>query len=167
MIALSVLVLLAMLTTNAVLLPGIIGIILYVGIKTTVGLVVGEDAGAIAAAIGRAGIIGFLYLEILDMSFSLDGVVGAFAMSNDIVIIMIGLGVGAVFVRSMTVYLVVKGTLEELVYLEHGAHWAIGSLAFLMFASIFMPVPHIITGLIGVTFIGLSVVSSLKHRRLN
>ena len=57
----------------------------------------------------RNGIMGFLYLEMLDASFSFDGVIGAFAMSENIFIIMLGLGSGAMFVRSMTIYLVKKG----------------------------------------------------------
>ena len=73
----------------------------------------------------RSGIIGLIYLEILDASFSFDGVIGAFALSSDIFIIMIGLGIGAMFVRSLTLYLVEKKTLAEFIYLEHGAHYAI------------------------------------------
>ena len=55
--------------------------------------------------------------------------IGAFALSNNIFIIALGLGIGAMFVRSMTVMLVDKGTLSEYRYLEHGAFWAIMALA--------------------------------------
>lgn len=157
---------LAPIDSYTILLSGLVGIITYVVIKTIVAVVVGDDVDSLVVAIGRAGVMGFIYLEVLDMSFSLDGVVGAFAMSNDIILIMIGLGVGAFFVRSMTVYLVKKGTLDELIYLEHGAHWGIGSLAALMLTSIFIEVSHVLIGLVGVAFIGLSVVSSLKHRSI-
>jgi hypothetical protein len=71
----------------------------------------------------------FLYLEVLDASFSFDGVIGAFAITNDIVLMALGLGIGAMYVRSLTVYLVRQGTLDDYVYLEHGAHYAIGALA--------------------------------------
>lgn len=80
----------------------------------------------------KGGIIGFLYLEVLDASFSFDGVIGAFAITNDVIVIMLGLAIGAMFVRSMTIFLVDKGTLDEFVYLEHGAHYAIGALAIIM-----------------------------------
>ncbi len=50
----------------------------------------------------KGGIIGFLYLEVLDASFSFDGVIGAFAITNDVIVIMLGLAIGAMFVRSMT-----------------------------------------------------------------
>lgn len=91
---------------------------------------------------------------MLDASFSFDGVIGAFAITADPIIIALGLGlIGAMFVRSLTVYLVRKGTLSEYVYLEHGAHWAIGALAFILLYSIGTHVPEIITGLIGVALI--------------
>jgi len=86
----------------------------------------------LAKATGKAGFFLFLYLEVLDASFSFDGVIGAFAITSDPIIIALGLGlIGAMFVRSLTVYLVRQGTLSEYVYLEHGAHWAIGALAFI------------------------------------
>src|SRR5207245_6010504 len=82
--------------------------------------------------VGKAAFFLFLYLEVLDASFSFDGVVGAFAITSDPIIIAIGLGIGAMFIRSLTVYLVKKGTLAEYVYLEHGALYAIGALAILL-----------------------------------
>ena len=84
----------------------------------------------LAKAAGKAAFFLFLYIEVLDASFSFDGVVGAFAITSDPIIIALGLGfIGAMFVRSLTVYLVRQGTLSEYVYLEHGAHWAIGALS--------------------------------------
>jgi len=111
------------------------------------------------------GFVSFLYLELIDASFSLDGVLGAFALSEDIVIITIGLAIGAMFVRSLTIMLVEKKTLKKFVYLEHGAHWAIGSLAALMLVSTVIHVPNIITGLIGLTFIIASFISSVVHNK--
>lgn len=108
----------------------------------------------------RNGLMGFLYLEILDASFSFDGVIGAFALSDNIFIIMIGLGVGAMFVRSLTLFFVEKQTLQKFIFLEHGAHYAIGALAIIMLLKIFMEVSEIITGCIGVGFIFISFVCS-------
>jgi hypothetical protein len=113
-----------------------------------------------------SGLAAFVYLNMLDTSFSLDSVVGAFAISHDIVIIGLGLAAGAMFVRSLTVYLVRKGTLEQYIFLEHGAHYAIGALAVIMLVSIRQPVSEVITGLIGVVFIALSFMSSVRHNRL-
>jgi hypothetical protein len=115
----------------------------------------------------RSGAAAFLYLEVLDASFSFDGVIGAFALSNNIFIIAIGLGVGAMFVRSMTIMLVDKGTLSEYRYLEHGAFWAIIALAVIMLTSANpnWHFPETITGLIGAVFIGLSFWWSVRHNR--
>ena len=109
--------------------------------------------------------INFLYLELIDASFSLDGVLGAFALSKDIVIITIGLSIGAMFVRSLTIMLVEKKTLKEYKYLENGAHWAIGALACIMFISSFKEVSEIITGIIGLFFIIWSFISSVKENK--
>lgn len=118
--------------------------------------------------LARLGLFTFLYLEVLDASFSFDGVVGAFAISDMIFVIALGLGIGACYIRALTVYLVRKGTLSEYVYLEHGAHWAIGSLAILLFVTIRQNIPDVVTGLIGVGFIGAALLSSIvRNRRLN
>ena len=91
-----------------------------------------EDA---TGHVARTGLAGFMYLEVVDASFSFDGVIAAFAITNNFLIIMLGLSVGAMFVRSLTIMLVEKGTLSEFRYLEDGAFWGIGWLVFAMFAS--------------------------------
>ena len=151
-----------------VLMAGLWGILVYVGVDMLSSLLEGGESaegGAVGDAIKRGGIGGFLYLEVLDASFSFDGVIGAFAITNDVVIIMLGLAIGAMFVRSMTVFLVRKGTLDEFVYLEHGAHYAIGILALIMLASMKYHIPELFTGLIGVAFIVASLWSSLRYRK--
>jgi len=115
--------------------------------------------------VGKAAFFLFLYLEVLDASFSFDGVVGAFAITSDPIIIAIGLGVGAMFIRSLTVFLVRKGTLGEYEYLEHGALWAIGALAVILLITIEYEVPEVVTGLIGVAFIGAAFISSIVRNR--
>ena len=122
----------------------------------------------LAKATGKAGFFLFLYLEVLDASFSFDGVIGAFAITTDPILIALGLGlIGAMFVRSLTVFLVRKGTLADYVYLEHGAHWAIGALAVILLVGIGYHVNEIVTGLIGVAFIGAAFLSSiLRNRRI-
>jgi len=115
--------------------------------------------------LAKLGLFTFLYLEVLDASFSFDGVVGAFAITDMIFVIALGLGIGACYIRALTVYLVRKGTLAEYVYLEHGAHWAIGALAVLLFITIRQNVPELVTGLIGVGFIAAALVSSIVRNR--
>ena len=149
-----------------VLLSGISGLVLYVIVDSLGSFFfeTEEEGEAIVTTAKRSGIMGFIYLEILDASFSFDGVIGAFAITRDVVIIMLGLAIGAMFVRSLTVYLVNKGTLDEYVFLEHGAHYAIGVLALIMFYSIYAEVPELFTGLIGVAFIVAAVISSLIYK---
>jgi hypothetical protein len=114
---------------------------------------------------GKAAFFMFLYLEVLDASFSFDGVIGAFAITNDPVVIALGLGIGAMYVRSITVYLVRQGTLDEYRYLEHGAHYAIGALGVLLLITIRWHVNEVITGLIGVALIGTAFWTSVRHNR--
>ncbi len=143
-----------------VLVAGIIGLILFVLMEGVAGSL-SLEAGDVA--VGGASL--FLYLNILDSAFSLDGVVGAFALTNNLIIIMIGLGIGAYFVRALTLYFVEQKTLTELVYLEHGAHWAILGLAVSMLLNLVIHVPEVVIGLIGLCFVGLAYYSSLKAMR--
>ncbi|MDR1976068.1 MAG: DUF475 domain-containing protein [Campylobacteraceae bacterium] len=149
-----------------ILSAGIGGVILFIAVSSIDSLFESENEEERSSKVAtRNGVAGFLYLEVLDASFSFDGVIGAFAITRDVVIIMLGLGIGAMFVRSLTVFLVKKGTLDEYVYLEHGAHYAIGALAVIMLAGIVIHIPEIITGLIGVTFIALALISSIRLKR--
>ncbi|UNO42267.1 DUF475 domain-containing protein [Streptomyces sp. MST-110588] len=125
-----------------------------------------NGTGAAVGLAGKAAFFMFLYLEVIDASFSFDGVIGAFAITNDIFEMALGLGIGAMYIRSLTVYLVRKGTLDDYVYLEHGAHYAIGALAVILLATIKYEINEVITGLVGVVLIGLSFLSSVRRNRL-
>lgn len=151
-----------------VILSGISGVIIYLlidGITSWLEQKEEESAKQFATTIKGTGFVGFLYLELIDASFSLDGVLGAFALSKDILIITIGLAIGAMFVRSLTIMLVEKKALNKYLYLEHGAHWAIGALSVIMLISSFHEVPELLTGLIGLAFIILAFISSLVHNK--
>ncbi|NBE54671.1 DUF475 domain-containing protein [Streptomyces boluensis] len=124
----------------------------------------GKPVSAVAIA-GKAAFFMFLYLEVLDASFSFDGVIGAFAVTNDIVLMALGLGIGAMYVRSLTVYLVREGTLDDYVYLEHGAHYAIGALAAILLVTIQYEIPEVVTGSIGVILIAWSFWSSVRRNK--
>lgn len=78
-----------------------------------------------------------------------------------------GLGVGALVVRTVSIHIVRTDQLAKLPYLEHGANWAIGVLASLILASIFVSVPEWGTGLVGVLFIGASIWSSRRLVKAN
>ena len=148
------------------LVAGVAGVILFVIVDSLATLFEDEEEGEeISEIIKKGSVMSFLYLEVLDASFSFDGVIGAFAITQDVIIIMLGLAIGAMFVRSLTVYLVRKGTLDEYVFLEHGAHYAIGSLAGIMLVSMTYHISEIITGSVGAVLIGLSVLSSILYKR--
>lgn len=157
-----------------VLLSGVAGTILFVLISSLDGLFkmaegvdeAAQDAsGKLTRTAARNGAAGFLYLEVLDASFSFDGVIGAFAITRDVVIIMLGLAIGAIFVRSMTIDLVRRDTLDRYIYLKHGAMYAIGVLAVIMFVGTQFHVPEVLTGGLGATFIGAAFYSSRRYRQ--
>lgn len=148
-----------------IFLSGLAGLIIYIAIDGISSLLEESDHENAGNAVKKAGLASFLYLEVLDASFSFDGVIGAFAITKDIVIIALGLGIGAMFVRSLTLYLVKKGTLSEYIFLEHGAHYAIGLLAGIMFLSVKYEIPEVFTGLSGALFIGISLWSSIAHNK--
>lgn len=142
-------------------LSGMAGLVTYVAVDGVAALL---DAGSGGGEdVVRSGAAAFLYLEVLDASFSFDGVIGAFALSNNLFVIAIGLGVGAMFVRSLTIMLVEEGTLAEYRYLEHGAFWAIIALGTIMFLQTITHIPEVVTGLIGAGLILLAFLSSLRH----
>lgn len=151
-----------------VLIAGLSGIITYLVIDGVTHFLEKHEQIRLAKCgekIACSGFISFLYLELIDASFSLDGVLGAFALSKDIIIISIGLAIGAMFVRSLTIMLVEKKTLAQFRYLEHGAHWAIGALAALMLVSTTHEVPEVVTGLIGLGFILAAFISSIMYNK--
>ncbi len=166
---------------GTVLAAGLLGIISYLAVNGLGGLFENYEEGQeeafeekmhsggptqVAKAVGKAGFFLFLYLEVLDASFSFDGVIGAFAITPDPIIIALGLGlIGALFVRSLTVFLVRKGTLNDYVYLDHGAHWAIGALAVILLVSIGVHVNEVVTGLVGLVLIGAAFLSSIRRNK--
>lgn len=143
---------------------GVWGVVIFIFVKGLAGLLGGDEAEGPHHVV-KQGAAGFLYLEVLDASFSFDGVIGAFAMTNNLLIIVLGLGVGAMFVRSFTLLLVERGTLATYRYLEHGAFWAIGALATVMLVGVSMHIPEAVTGLVGAALIALSLGSSIRANR--
>lgn len=148
------------------LVAGLLGLVTFIAVEgiSTI-LEMKEEAARLQGAVVRSGLGGFLYLNILDASFSFDGVIGAFALSNNMIVIALGLSIGAMFVRSMTIHLVKQGTLANYRFLEHGAFWAIIVLGAIMLLSARWHIPETITGLIGAILIGLSLWWSIRHNR--
>lgn len=139
------------------------GLLVFLGVDRAGRLL--DAPRACSGAVCKAGLGAFLYLEMLDASFSFDGVVGAFAVSSNLFIIAIGLGIGAFYIRALTIMLAEKRTLAEYRYLEHGAFYAILVLAIVMFAQSHVHVPEMLTGLVGSALILLSLYSSVSFNR--
>ena len=148
-----------------VLVAALIGITLHMLLEVMGAFFAHHQSNAHALT-GLAAFMSFLYLEVLDSSFSLDGVIGAFAITSDVLLIIAGLGVGAFWVRSLTVFLVRNKTLDHYRYLEHGAHWAILALGMVMVLKLYhIEPPEWIIGSLGLIFISTAVVSSILERR--
>lgn len=151
------------------IVSGIFGLVTYIAVQAIGAVLEQEESEGhgqeAAVVVAKSGLASFLYLEVLDASFSFDGVIGAFALSNNLFIIALGLGIGAMFVRSMTIMLVDRGTLTEYRYLEHGAFYAIVALAAIMLLSVRFEIPETITGLIGAALIGLAFFESVRSNR--
>jgi hypothetical protein len=154
--------------------PGAANTFFYAGIWGLVTFLLVEIIGALLdqsqetmSAAAKGGIGAFLYLEVLDASFSFDGVIGAFALSQNLFVIAIGLGIGAMYVRSLTIMLVERGTLAEYRFLEHGAFYAILILSVIMYFQALTHIPEVITGLGGAALIGVSLWSSIRWNRAN
>lgn len=147
-----------------VLIASISAMALHIGLELLSAAMGGEEKQlANKHKVGMAALIAFIYLEILDASFSLDGVIGAFALTNSVILIMAGLGAGAVWVRAMTVHLVRANTLAKYIFLEHGAHWAIAFLGGVMMLKLYgVELPEWFVGSLGLVFIGAAILWSKR-----
>ena len=114
---------------------------------------------------GRGAFLLFVYLELLDATFSMDSVMGGFSVTVDIALITLGLAIGAGYIRALTVYVVRKGTLEEYRYLEHGAYYSIALLSVLLLWEVWRDVPDWVTACVGAVVIGLAWVTSVWAAR--
>lgn len=149
--------------TGTFLFAAIFGLVTYM-LMRILGQVLDAPRQTVTTA-GKAGLGAFLYLEVLDASFSFDGVIGAFALTKNLILIAIGLGIGAMYVRSMTIMLVERETLTQFRYLEHGAFYSILALSLIMFAQSVVHIPEAVTGLIGAGLIGVALWSSIRYNR--
>ena len=151
---------------TTVLIASILGTLLHLGLELFGTFFEKRQGASTGKLVGMAAFGAFMYLEVLDASFSLDGVIGAFAITNEIALIIAGLGAGAIWVRSLTVYLMKSGTLSKYRYLEHGAHWAILALGVIMFVKLYqVNPPEWLTGSLGLIVISIAVISSIIEQK--
>jgi len=151
------------------MVAGVCGLVLQL-LTSSIATIFGDEEQAGARLAAGGGLASLLYLELLDASFSLDGTIGAFAITTNLGLILTGLGLGALFIRSLTLMLTRERALEQLVFLEHGAHYAIGALGFLMLLQVVLNqhhhhIPEWLTGLIGVVLLVFSLLDSKRHGR--
>ena len=151
---------------TTVLIASILGTLLHLGLELFGTFFEKRQGASTGKLVGMAAFGAFMYLEVLDASFSLDGVIGAFAITNEIALIIAGLGAGAIWVRSLTVYLMKSGTLSKYRHLEHGAHWAILALGVIMFVKLYqVNPPEWLTGSLGLIVISIAVISSIIEQK--
>lgn len=177
LISLAVLAVVTFLPFNAhpvdTLLAGLVGIATYLSIHGLTELFTRQHEkhekkrGEAYKKAGLAGFTAFLYLEVLDASFSFDGVIGAFAITNSVVLIAVGLGIGALWVRSLTIFMVRREVLNAYRYLEHGAHYTIGVLAVFLLSGLFVKIPEAVAGGFGILIIAASIASSIKAKKID
>lgn len=152
---------------TVVLISSIMGILLQFGLSS-IGILFDKKSTkkGLKRQVGWAAFASFMYLEVLDASFSFDGVIGAFALTTSVLIIVAGLGVGAFWVRSMTIYLIRTGALARYRYLEHGAHWAILTLGIVMLLKLYhVELAGWFVGSIGIIFIAFAVATSIFKKK--
>jgi hypothetical protein len=147
--------------TSSFFAAGLSGILVFIITEGFESLVESKEDGPGVSNVAKAGLASFIYLEVLDASFSFDGVIGAFAITDEVFIIALGLGIGAMFVRSLTLMMVDHNTLQKFVYLENSAFWAIGLLTVLMFVGVFIEIPEYVTGLSSALIIIAGVIHSV------
>lgn len=150
---------------TTVLIAAVLGATIQIGLRLIARLFYVRQAKP-GLQVGWAAFASFVYLEVLDASFSFDSVVAAFAITSSVLLIIAGLGAGAIWVRSTTIYLMRSGTLNKYRYLEHGAHWAILALGVVMLAKIYgLELPEIVIGSIGLLFVSSAVITSIVEKR--
>jgi hypothetical protein len=109
-----------------------------------------------------SGVSKIIYLEIIDMTFSIDGVLGAFAFTLSVPLIIIGNGIGAFVVRELTI-----GNIERIKkykYLKNGAMYSIFFLGMIMLAEGFhIEIPSLVSPIITILIIGFFFLKSRVH----
>ncbi len=113
---------------------------------------------------GMSDVGKILYLEVIDMTFSIDGIVGAFAFTLSVPLILIGNGIGAIVVRQLTYFGVER--IRRYVYLKNGAMYSILFLGVVMLAHGFgAHVPEWLSPLVTFFIVGYFFYRSVRHAR--
>lgn len=120
----------------------------------------------ISGSSAKSDIAKILYLEIIDMTFSIDGVLGAFAFTMSVPLILIGNGIGAIVVRQLTIGNIDR--IKKLIYLKNGAMYSILVLGTVMLVDAFgFHVPSWISPVLTFAVIGYFWWKSVAHAKMN
>lgn len=105
------------------------------------------------------------YLEVIDATFSIDSVLGAFAFTLSVPLILIGNGLGAVMVRQLTIGNIDR--IKKYVYLKNGAMYSVFILGIIMLMDAFgHHIPEWVSPLVTVIVIGYFFLKSKKVIRV-
>jgi hypothetical protein len=105
-----------------------------------------------------------IYLEVIDSTFSIDGVVGAFAFTLSVPLILLGNGIGAIVVRQLTIYNLDK--IKRYVYLKNGAMYSVLVLGFVMLGHGYgIHIPDWLAPVSTIVIVGYFLWKSLKHAK--
>jgi len=106
-----------------------------------------------------------LYLEIIDMTFSIDGVLGAFAFTLSVPLIILGNGLGAFVLRKLTINNIDR--IKKYAFLKNGAMYSIFVLGIIMMSDAFgVPIPSYVSPLLTFEIIGFFVFKSVKLNKI-
>jgi hypothetical protein len=110
----------------------------------------------------RSDLSKIFYLEIIDASFSIDGVLGAFAFTFSVPYILIGNGIGAFILRKLTVRNI--DTIKKYIFLKNGAMYAIGALSVIMVLGAFgHKIPEWVSPAVMLLIVGFFFIKSKRH----
>ncbi len=124
-----------------------------------------ETEKRLMAGSGLSDLSKIIYLEIIDTTFSIDGVLGAFAFTVSIPLILIGNGLGAFVVRYITVHGI--ATVKKYRYLKNGAMYSVAALGVVMIMeSLAVHVYTLLPPLITVVVIGLFFWLSVRELKI-
>ncbi len=103
-----------------------------------------------------------LYLEVIDASFSIDGVLGAFAFTFSVPIILLGNGLGAIAVRQITIRNIQN--VKKYLYLKNGAMYSVAFLGIIMIANAFgAHIPEWFSPIVTIVILGFFFLKSKRE----
>ena len=164
--------------TASVLLALIVGLSLMARPLLALGAVIGSTAFFIVHGFrqnaeaqerrlmdrGLTDLSKLFYLEVIDASFSIDGVLGAFAFTLSVPLIILGNGLGALVVRELTI-----GNIDRIrryVYLKNGAMYSILALGTIMILDSFgVEIPGYLSPVITFGVVGYFLMKSIRTAR--